>query len=464
MSDMHLTEKYRPKTLDDILGQDKIVSIIKKMINTNHIMSFLMFGSPATGKTSIGGAIANDAGIPICFLNAVNLTKKDLENASKDSTKDSPVIIYVDEIHRLTTPNQEFFLPLIEEGSVILIGATTESVYHKITKALRSRMAIFELNDTTREVKEQVLDKIINSENIKITNEAKNYLTSLEDIRVMINSLEFALSVAGEKEIEEDDVKLLGRNHIEGDNQGNYHYSMKAAYQKSVRGSNLDAALYYLSRMLKSGDLESAIRRLRIIAFEDIGLGDVEAVTFAEHAINVAENVVLIDYLPISQLIQTRQPYVSKGQISHAGITGRWDIGDMAVNETQYMEVYTKVIVTGATIINTVTVNSTTQDPKLYNNKAENGTAVPPEADVAVVKKVNNFTPNKYDNVVWTITVVNNGPNVAGNVVVKDILPSGLKYVSNTAPNIGTYSHSNNAWTIGTLNVGVRYSLNITTH
>ena len=291
MDNMHLTEKYRPKTLDDILGQDKIVSIIKKMINTNHIMSFLMFGSPATGKTSIGGAIANDAGIPICFLNAVNLTKKDLENASKNSTKDSPVIIYVDEIHRLTTPNQEFFLPLIEEGSVILIGATTESVYHKITKALRSRMAIFELNDPTKEVKESVLSKIIKGENIKITDEAKSYLTSLEDIRVMINSLEFALSVAGEKEIEEDDVKLLGRNHIEGDNQGNYHYSMKAAYQKSVRGSNLDAALYYLSRMLKSGDLESAIRRLRIIAFEDIGLGDVEAVTFAEHAINVAENV-----------------------------------------------------------------------------------------------------------------------------------------------------------------------------
>ena len=178
---------------------------------------------------------------------------------------------------------------------------------------------------------------------------------------------------------------------------------------------------------------------------------------------NVAENVVLIDYLPISQLIQTRQPYVSKGQISHAGITGRWDIGDMAVNETQYMEVYTKVIVTGATIINTVTVNSTTQDPKLYNNKAENGTAVPPEADVAVVKKVNNFTPNKYDNVVWTITVVNNGPNVAGNVVVNDILPSGLKYVSNTAPDIGIFNHNTGVWSIGTLNVGVRHSFNITT-
>ena len=178
---------------------------------------------------------------------------------------------------------------------------------------------------------------------------------------------------------------------------------------------------------------------------------------------NVAENVVLIDYLPISQLIQTRQPYVSKGQISHAGITGRWDIGDMAVNETQYMEVYTKVIVTGATIINTVTVNSTTQDPKLYNNKAENGTAVPPEADVAVVKKVNNFTPNKYDNVVWTITVVNNGPNVAEKVVVKDILPSGLKYVSHTAPDIGTFNHNTGVWSISTLNVGVRHSFNITT-
>ena len=178
---------------------------------------------------------------------------------------------------------------------------------------------------------------------------------------------------------------------------------------------------------------------------------------------NPAKNVVLIDFLPVTDLIQTRQPYVSKGYISHAGITGRWDIGDMAVGESQYIEIYTKVIVTDKTIINVVNVTSSTEDPNPSNNRAENGTYVPPEADVAVVKKVNNLTPNKYDNVVWTITVVNNGPNVAEKVVVKDILPSGLKYVSHTAPDIGTFNHNTGVWTIGTLNVGVRHSFNITT-
>jgi len=180
---------------------------------------------------------------------------------------------------------------------------------------------------------------------------------------------------------------------------------------------------------------------------------------------NVAENVVLIDYLPINDLQQTKQPHVSKGQISHEGVTGRWDIGDMAVGETQYMEVYTKVIKTNQTIINTVVVTSDTDDPNPSNNRAENGTVVPPEADVQVIKRVSNFTPNKYDNVNWTITVYNAGPNVAENVVVTDVLPNGLRYVSNAPPTggKGTYSHTSNTWNVGTLEVGVRYELTITT-
>ncbi len=177
---------------------------------------------------------------------------------------------------------------------------------------------------------------------------------------------------------------------------------------------------------------------------------------------NVAENVVLIDYLP-TDLVQTKRPYISKGHISHAGTNGRWDIGNMAVNESQYMEIYTKVNAINKNIVNVVVVNSTTFDTNITNNRDEDGINVPPEADVAVVKKVNNFTPNKYDNVVWTITVVNNGPNVAGNVVVKDILPSGLKYVSHTEPDIGIFYHNTGVWSIGTLNVGVRHSFNITT-
>ena len=178
---------------------------------------------------------------------------------------------------------------------------------------------------------------------------------------------------------------------------------------------------------------------------------------------NVAENVVLIDFLPIDDLDQIKQPFVSKGQISHQGITGRWDIGNMAVGEKQYCEVYTKVKSTDTTIINVVTVTSDTEDPNLSNNRAENGTYVPPECDVGVIKKVDKLSPNIGDTVVWTITVVNHGPDVAKNVVVTDVLPAGLQYVSNTVPTIGSYSHNRNTWTIDDLAVDARHDLTITT-
>ena len=178
---------------------------------------------------------------------------------------------------------------------------------------------------------------------------------------------------------------------------------------------------------------------------------------------SMAENVVLIDYLPIDDLVQTRQPYVSKGQISHQGITGRWDIGNMAVGETQYIEIYTKVLKINKDIINVVTVTSDTEDPNPSNNRAENATYVPPECDVEVIKRVSNSTPNKYDIVEWTITIFNAGPEVAEHVVVTDVLPEGLEFVSNEIPDIGMYHKELNKWDVGNLEVGVRHSLKIST-
>ena len=178
---------------------------------------------------------------------------------------------------------------------------------------------------------------------------------------------------------------------------------------------------------------------------------------------SVAENVVLIDYLPYGDLVQLREPYKSKGQVSHEGVTGRWDIGDMAVGESQYMIVYTKVNATDKTIINVVNVTSDTEDPNPSNNRAENSTYVPPESDVQVIKRVSNSTPSKYDEITWTITVYNAGPNVAENVIATDVLPAGLEFVSNIPAPIGMYHKDLNQWDIRTLEVGVRYTLNITT-
>lgn len=177
---------------------------------------------------------------------------------------------------------------------------------------------------------------------------------------------------------------------------------------------------------------------------------------------NTAEGVYVIDFLP-SQLVQTKEPYKTKGQISHLGKNGLWTIGNLANGENATLIVYTKVNTTDDTVINVVNVTSTTHDPDLSNNWAENATYVPPECDVQVIKNVNNFTPNKGDNVIWTISVVNVGPNVAENVNVNDVLPSGLQYVSHKPVSQGTFDHTKGVWTIGTLEVNSRLTLEITT-
>ena len=210
---------------------------------------------------------------------------------------------------------------------------------------------------------------------------------------------------------------------------------------------------------------EADVEIVKLVFNQTSHRGDeiVWTIVVTNHGPNTAEDVYVIDFLPTADLIQTREPERSKGHVSHLGQRGLWTIGSLVNGENATLKLFTKVLSTNKTITNVVNVTTSTYERNLSNNWAENLTHVPPEADVAVVKKVNNFTPNKYDNVVWTITVVNNGPNVAEKVVVKDILPSGLKYVSNTAPDIGTFNHNTGVWSIGTLNVGVRHSFNITT-
>ena len=177
---------------------------------------------------------------------------------------------------------------------------------------------------------------------------------------------------------------------------------------------------------------------------------------------NVAENVIVTDFMPAG-LKQTKEPYKTKGQVYHLNGNGVWSIGNLAVNETVYLEFTTLVNVTDDTLINVVVVESTTEDPNPSNNRAENGTVVEPDCDVEVIKRVSNSTPNKYDEVTWTITIYNEGPNVAENVIVRDVLPNGLEFVTNSVPTKGMYHKDLNEWDVGTLEVGVRHTLNITT-
>ena len=210
---------------------------------------------------------------------------------------------------------------------------------------------------------------------------------------------------------------------------------------------------------------EADVSIVKLVSNQTSHYGDeiVWTIVVTNNGPNAAENVYVIDFLPVDDLIQTRQPYVSKGQIAHLGNNGLWTIGTMENGETQYCEVYTKVTSTNKTIINVVNVTTSTYDPELSNNWAENGTYVPPEADVSVEKTVSNSTPNKYDVIVWTISVINLGPDAAEDVIVTDILPDGLEYVSHEDPTQGSYRHNAGVWSVGTLEVNSRQTLTITT-
>lgn len=210
---------------------------------------------------------------------------------------------------------------------------------------------------------------------------------------------------------------------------------------------------------------EADVGVIKIVSNKTSHYGDtvIWTIVVTNYGPNIAEDVILTDYLPNGLIIQGT-PAHSEGHV-YVDSQGRgiWNIGNLAVNQTVTCEIITIVNVTDATITNTVSVNATTYDPNLSNNIAENKTYIPPESDVEVIKSASNSTPNKYDEVIWTITIYNDGPNVAENVILTDVLPNGLEFVTNSVPTIGMYHKNLNEWDIGTLEVGVRHYLTITT-
>ncbi|MDO5860983.1 MAG: DUF11 domain-containing protein, partial [Methanobrevibacter sp.] len=211
-------------------------------------------------------------------------------------------------------------------------------------------------------------------------------------------------------------------------------------------------------------DTEADVSIVKLVSNQTAHYGDEITWTLivTNNGPSTAENVYVVDFLP-TNLRQTAQPYVTKGQIAHLGTNGLWTIGSLANGETATMIIYTKVMDSNTTIINVANVTTSTYDPDLSNNWAENGTYVPPECDVEVIKRVSNSTPNKNDEVTWTITVINHGRDTAENVIVTDVLPGGLEFVINTPPTMGSYSKDRNTWTVGTLGVNSRQNLTITT-
>ena len=312
----------RPKKLEDIVGQQHLVApgkILARMVSAKLLSSMILYGPPGTGKTSIASAIAGSTKYAFRMLNAATDSKKELEMVAEEAKISGTVILLLDEIHRLTKPKQDFLLPHLEKGSIILIGATTENPYITINPAIRSRTQIFEVKPLTEADIGQAIDRALTDkenglgeQNVVLTGEARLHLTRVThgDLRSALNGLELAVMST-----EPDDSGVLTidlptieecvqRKALVQDKDGDAHYDVISAFQKSIRGSDTDAALHYMARLLEAGGLPSVIRRLLTIAYEDIGLANPNACAHAVQAITAAEKIGLPEArIPLAQAV-----------------------------------------------------------------------------------------------------------------------------------------------------------------
>jgi len=287
-----LAFRMRPRNLDEVVGQQHIVgkdTVLYKMVQNGYVPSMLLYGEPGTGKTSIAYAIAGSTKLPFFPLNATIAGKKDVEQIVSEARLSGKVLLFLDEIHRFNKLQQDTLLPHVENGSIILIGATTENPYHDVNPAIRSRCGeIFQLKRLTPEELVQLLKRALADEerglgkySIDISDEqltdiaiasngdARKALTLLESVFHASEEMDGTVKV--EDRIIEQLSKRIG---VYGDKAGSHFYNLLSALQKSVRGSDVNASLYYLANLLESGDLIAVCRRLLVMAYEDIGLAN----------------------------------------------------------------------------------------------------------------------------------------------------------------------------------------------
>ncbi len=321
-----LAIKMSPKTLKDVVGQDHLIGkdkILTNLVKNKKLFSMILYGKPGIGKTSIANALVNELDIHYRFLNATTNNKKDFDTVIEEAKMYGELVLIMDEIHRLNKDKQDLLLPVMESGLITLIGMTTSNPYHSINPAIRSRCQLFELkeldtkdiiNGLKKAIKHPDLDKI------KIDSKTIEYIAkvSSNDLRYAYNLLEIAYYSSDDKVITEEKIKSINNKPVFfSDKNGDGHYDVLSGLQKSIRGSDVDASLHYLARLVMEGDLDSIYRRLSVIAYEDIGLANPAIGPRLDAAINACERVGLPEArIPLGTIV-TEMALSPKSNTAH---------------------------------------------------------------------------------------------------------------------------------------------------
>lgn len=278
-----LAMKMRPAKLNDVIGQRHLIGenkILTNLVNNKKLFSMILYGKPGIGKTSIAISIVNELGVKYRMLNAVINNKKDFDTVVSEAKMYNGLVLIMDEIHRMNKDKQDLLLPVLESGLITLIGMTTANPYHSINPAIRSRCQLFKLEELNDEDIKMAIDRACNSEyldGIEIDSDACDYIVGMakNDLRYAYNLLEVAYFASSDKHITVDSlINICNKPNIFHDKDQDGYYDLLSAFQKSIRGSDVHAALYYLARLIEGDELDSICRRMAVIVYEDIGLAN----------------------------------------------------------------------------------------------------------------------------------------------------------------------------------------------